>query len=55
MSRASAVFRSVTSEKEDRASIWFWPLLTAAFLVFAAAKLFLGFIGLFRKSPKRAP
>lgn len=46
------MFRGVASEKEDRASIWFWPLLTAAFLVFGVAKLVLGFIGLFYRTPK---
>ena len=50
--RATTMFRGVAPEKEERASIWAWPLLTVAFFVFGGIKLVLGLIGLFYKAPK---
>lgn len=52
MSRASGVFSDVATEKKEYAAIWAWPILTLAFLVFGAAKLFLGFIGWLRRTPR---
>jgi hypothetical protein len=46
------VLSGVVTEEKELASVWFWPILTVAFVVFGAAKLVRGFIGLFYRSPK---
>ncbi|MEI6345828.1 MAG: hypothetical protein WCO79_01150 [bacterium] len=51
MPRASASLGAVV-EREKRASIWAWPILTVAFIVFGIAKLVIGFIGLFYRTSK---
>lgn len=52
MPRASAVFSDVATEKKELAAFWAWPILVVAFIISGAIQLLLGFIGLFRRSPK---